>query len=141
MNIVFNKYIFIYLCLFYNLIKYFYEFQRNFINFYFINIFIKISNDILSMTYHNTNIFVDILILAFKFFYLKMGNQSNILNLNYDNTPKRSLIKRISPALPEIEKRLTCSRISQRSPTLLLVFPPNLSPDYYLFDRLVSRFG
>ena len=46
MNIVFNKCIFAYLCLFYNLIKYFHEFQNIFVNFLFIDIFIKIFTDI-----------------------------------------------------------------------------------------------
>ena len=46
MNIVFNKYIFAYLCIFFSSIKYFHEFQSIFINFYFTDIFVKISNDI-----------------------------------------------------------------------------------------------
>ena len=46
MNMVFNKYIFAYLCLFYSLTKYFHEFQSIFVNFYFTNISIKIFIDI-----------------------------------------------------------------------------------------------
>ena len=47
MNIVFNKCIFTYLCLFDSLKKYFYEFQSVFVNFCFIDIIIKIFTDIL----------------------------------------------------------------------------------------------
>ena len=46
MNIVFNKCIFFYLCLFYSSTKYFHEFQSIFINFRFTDIFVKISIDI-----------------------------------------------------------------------------------------------
>ena len=46
MNIVFNKYIFSYLRLFYSSTKYFHEFQSIFVNFCFTNIFVKISTDI-----------------------------------------------------------------------------------------------
>ena len=46
MNIVFNKCIFAYVCIFYNSTKYFHEFQTIFINFRFTDIFIKISTDI-----------------------------------------------------------------------------------------------
>ena len=50
MNIVFNKCIFAYLCLFYSSTKYFHEFQSIFINFRFIDIFVKISTDISVIT-------------------------------------------------------------------------------------------
>ena len=50
MNIVFNKCIFSYLCLFYNSIMYFHEFQSIFINFRFTDIFIKISTDIFDIS-------------------------------------------------------------------------------------------
>ena len=46
MNIVFNKFVFAYLCLFYNSIKYFHEFQSIFVNFCFTDIFVEISIDI-----------------------------------------------------------------------------------------------
>ena len=46
MNIVFNKCIFAYLCLFYSSTKYFHEFQSIFVNFHFTDIFVKISTDI-----------------------------------------------------------------------------------------------
>ena len=45
MNIVFNKYIFAYLWIFYSPIKYFHEFQSIFVNFCFTDIFVKIYND------------------------------------------------------------------------------------------------
>ena len=45
MNIVFNKCIFAYLCLFYSSTKYLYEFQNVFVNFRFIDIFVKIATD------------------------------------------------------------------------------------------------
>ena len=46
MNIVFDKHIFVYLCLFYSLIKYFHEFQSIFVNVRFTDIFVKIFTDI-----------------------------------------------------------------------------------------------
>ena len=46
MNIVFNKCIFAYLCLFYSSIKYVHEFQSIFVNFRFTDIFVKIFTDI-----------------------------------------------------------------------------------------------
>ena len=46
MNIVFNKCIFAYLCLFYSSTKYFHEFPSIVVNFCFTNIVVKISTDI-----------------------------------------------------------------------------------------------
>ena len=46
MNIVFNKCIFAYLCLFYSSTKYFHEFKSIFVNFCITDIFVKISTDI-----------------------------------------------------------------------------------------------
>ena len=46
MNIIFNKCIFAYLCIFYNSTKYFYEFQSIFVNFSITDILVKISTDI-----------------------------------------------------------------------------------------------
>ena len=46
MNIVLNKYIFAYLCIFYSSTKYFHEFQSIFVNFCITDIFVKISSDV-----------------------------------------------------------------------------------------------
>ena len=46
MNIIINKCIFAYLCLFYSSTKYFHEFQSIFVNFCITDIFVKISTDI-----------------------------------------------------------------------------------------------
>ena len=76
MNIVFNKCIFAYLCFFfYNLTKYFHEFQNIFVNFCFTDIF----NISIKSKYQYIYVITDILIIDYN---NQIKYENNIINIS-----------------------------------------------------------
>ena len=136
MNIIFNKCIFDYLCIFYSSTKYFHEFQSIFVNFRFTDIFVKMSTDIyryfryIRKSKYHISVITDILFLGPNYISIHISN----ITMNFKASKAESVRPRVFGTFytPRVVGKDETEWPGKRSPIFPFYSP---SPTHYLFSK------